>query len=161
MSPDHLSEPCNGSSLDLGVDRGLNRKLTGRSFVAGSNPGSSSIISMESSHTIWSRRHVGASVAAAAAHSCVMLSTGHKLATIAGEPTRGKETPCPGVVRSTGCDRWAVSYTPGVSYGSQNLKCAGQSYSCVRPVAAHPTDSGRFRGVLFPNPFPSFVTHTA
>jgi hypothetical protein len=43
MSPDHLSEPCNGSSLDLGVDRGLNRKLTGRSFVAGSNPGSSSI----------------------------------------------------------------------------------------------------------------------
>jgi hypothetical protein len=52
-----------------------------------------------------------------------------------------------------------MSYAPGMSYRSQGLKCGGQSHSLVQPLAPHPTGSGRFRGVLFPNPFPKRPTH--
>jgi hypothetical protein len=47
------------------------------------------------------------------------------------QPTRGNETLCPRVVRSTRCDRWAVSYAPGVFGCPYSLKSAGQRRSGV------------------------------
>jgi len=107
------------------------------------------IVSMESSHTIWSRRHVAgrsgcgrggmsrAAVAAAAAHGCVILLTGHNLVTIAGADASQHEArnPLHPVVRSTRCDRWLMSYEPGVSAGRRSIKSAGQPRSGV-PLGA-------------------------
>jgi hypothetical protein len=71
------------------------------------------------------------------------------------QPTRGNEILCPRVVRSTRCDRWVMSYAPGIFPCSPSIKRAGQRPSGVWSVAPNRTDSGRFHGVLFPNLFPN------
>jgi hypothetical protein len=76
------------------------------------NAGRSLIISMESSHAIWSRRHVaggcGYGPGARLRHSPDGAQHRDNRRRRC-QPTRGNETLCPRVVRSTRCDRWAVS----------------------------------------------------
>jgi hypothetical protein len=84
---------------------------------------------MESSHAIRSRRHVaggsGCGPGARLRHSPDGAQPRDNRRRRC-EPTRGNETLCPRVVRSTRCDRWAVSQPVAVACCYASLKYAGQ-----------------------------------